>query len=140
MEEHEEVEPRPLPRWITMPLGVIFVPITLLCVVGSALILVAPNVPPSIMTVSLGSLLLAGSLWVFYLSLRLLFVSPKGSAKFISPVGLRIIALLFATIPVVSVALGAFWEKPIINSLMTIAYIGIVLRLWGIAGQRGKNA
>lgn len=102
--------------------------------------LVAPNVPPSLLTISIGSLFLSGSLWVFYLSLRLLFVSPKSNAKFMSPVGLIIIALLFVAIPVISVALGTFWEKPIIQSLMTIAYIGIVLRLWGMADQRGQNA
>lgn len=135
MEEHEEIEPRPLPRWITFPLGVVLVPFTLLCVFGSALTLVAPNVPPSLLTVSIGSLFLAGSLWVFYLSLRLLFVSPKGNAKFISPVGLRIIALVFVAIPITSIALGTFWEKPVIHSLMTVGYIGIVLGLWGMAEQ-----
>lgn len=55
----------------------------------------------------------------------------------VSPVGLRIIALVFAGIPIISIVLGTFWEKPIIHSLMTIAYIGIVLRLWNVAGQRG---
>lgn len=140
MEEYQEVEPRPLPRWVSFPLGVVFVPFTLLCVIGSAIILVSPNVPPSLLTVSIGSGFLAGSLWVFYLSLRLLFVSPKGGAKFISPVGLRIIASVFAAIPIISVILGTFWEKPIIHSIMTIAYLGIVLRLWGIAGQREQNA
>ncbi len=140
MDEHEEIEPKPLPRWITLPLGLVFVPFTLLCVLGSSIILVEPNVPPSFLTVSIGSLFLAGSVWVFYLSLRLLFVSPKGNSKFISPAGLRIIALIFVAIPIISIALGTFWEKPIIHSLMTIAYIGIVLRLWGMAGWRDQNA
>ena len=140
MEEYEAVEPRSLPRWVTVPLGVIFVPFTFLCVIGSSTLLVAPNVPPTLLTVSLGSIFLAGSLWVFYLSLRLLFVSPKSEAKFISPVGLRLIALVFAVIPIISIVLGSFWEKPVIHSIMTIAYIGIVFRLWGIAGHRGKNA
>lgn len=140
MDEYEEIEPRPLSRWVTVPLGIIFAPFTLLCVIGSATLLVAPNVPPTILKVTLGSIFLAGSLWVFYLSLRLLFVSPKRGAKFISPIGLRVIALVFALIPIISIALGTFWEKPIIHSVMTIAYIGIVFRLWDIADQRGKNA
>ena len=140
MDEHEEVEPKPLPRWVTIPIGLIFAPLTLLCVIGSGILLVAPNVSPTILTVSMGSVFLAGSLWVFYLSLRLLFVSPKDGAKFISPVGLRVIALVFAAIPVISIVLGTFWEKPIIHSVMTIGYIGIVLNLWSIAGQRGQNA
>jgi len=79
-------------------------------------------------------------LGVFYLSLRLLFVSPKGGTKFISPVGLKIVALVFAAIPIISIFIGTFWEKPVIHSIMTIAYIGIVLRLWGVANHRGQNA
>jgi hypothetical protein len=81
-----------------------------------------------------------GSLWVFYLSLRLLFVSPKNKTGFITPVGLRAIAVVFAVIPIASLILGTFWEKPLAHSIMSIAYIGIVLRLWGMAKQRAQSA
>ncbi len=91
-------------------------------------------------TVSLSSLFLAGSLWVFYLSLRLLFVSPKSRSKFISPIGLKVVAMVFAVIPIVSIIIGTFWEKPLVHSTMTIAYIGIVFRLWGMSNHRGQNA
>jgi hypothetical protein len=140
MEDYEEVEAKPLPRWVTMPLGLLLTPFTLICVIGSASLLVAPNVPPSLLTVSMGSIFLVGSLWVFYLSLRLLFVNPKSSSNFISSVGLKVIALVFAVIPVMSLFIGTFWEKPVIHSIMTIAYIGIVFRLWGVANYRRQNA
>lgn len=140
MEKYEGIEPKPLPRWITIPLGMVLTPFALLCIIGSAILLIAPNVPPTLLTVSLGSVFLAGSLWVSYLSLRLLFVSPKGGTKLISPAGLRVIALVFAAIPIISIIVGTFWEKPVIHSIMTVAYIGIVLRLWRVAGSRGKNA
>ena len=139
MEEYQEYEPKPLPRWVTIPLGIFFVPSTLMCVIGSLSLLLAPNVPPSAFTISLGSLFLAGSLWVFFLSLRLIFVSPKSTSKFISPNGLRASALVFAVIPIVSLVLGTFWEKPVVHSIMTIAYIGFVLRLWGMANVRKQN-
>lgn len=140
MEGPEEIEPRPLPRWVTIPLGMLLAPFTLICVIGSSTLLIAPNVPPTVLTVSIGSLFLAGSLWVFYLSLRLLFVSPKYETSFITPIGLRIIALIFAVIPIISLILGTFWEKPIIHSIMTMAYISIFFRLWGMAKHRKKNA
>lgn len=140
MEEYEKIESKPLPRWVTIPLGILFTPFTLICVIGSATLLLAPNVPPTLLTVSLGSVFLAGSLWVFYLSLRLLFVSPKSKAKFISSVGLKVIALVFTAIPIISIVIGTFWEKPVIHSIMTIAYAGIVLRLWGVSKHRAKNA
>jgi hypothetical protein len=140
MDEYQEFEPQPLPRWVTIPLGIFLAPITLICVIGSSTLLLAPNVPPSVVTVSLGSLFLAGSLWVFFLSLRLIFVDPKSKSKLISATGLRAIALVLAVIPIISIALGTFGEKPVVHSIMTIAYIAIVLRLWGMAKQRHSNA
>ena len=136
MDELAYKEPQSLPRWVTIPIGLVLASFTLLCVVGSAIILVALNVPPSILTVSLGSLFLIGSLWVFYLSLRLIFANPKGDSKFVSPNGLRAIALVFAVIPIISMGLGTFWEKPIIHTIMTMAYIGIVIRLFSLAKHR----
>ena len=115
----EELDPKPLPRSVTVPLGLMLVPFTLICVVGSATILIDPFVPPSIFTVSIGSIFLAGSLWVFYLSFRLVFSSPKSEKKFLSTFMLRVISLVFLAIPVVSIAVGTFWEKPIIHSIMT---------------------
>ncbi|WP_339075313.1 hypothetical protein [Teredinibacter turnerae] len=137
---YEKIEPKPLPRWVTMPLGLIFTPFTFICVVGSVTLLIAPNVPPTVITVSLSSIFLAGSLWVFYLSLRLLFVSPKSRSKFISPMGLKVVPMVFAVIPIVSIIIGTFWEKPLVHSIMTIAYIGIVFRLSGMSNYRGQNA
>jgi len=140
MEEYEELNPKPLPRWVTIPLGIVLAPFSFLCVIGSSTLLLAPNVPPSVLTVSLGCLFLGGSLWVFYLSLRLLFVNPKGQSNFISPSGLKAISLVFVVIPIMSLVLGTFWEKPVFHSIMTVAYIGIVLRLWGVAKHRKQNA
>jgi hypothetical protein len=140
MEEYQEFEPKPLPRWVTIPLGIFLAPVTLICVIGSLSLLVAPNVPSTAITVSISSLFLAGSLWVFFLSLRLIFVNPKSKSKLISPNGLRAIALLFTAIPIISLVLGTFWEKPVVHCIMTIAYIGIVLRLWSMANERKYNA
>lgn len=57
----EEAEEKTLPRWVTIPLGIVLAPFTLLCVIGSASLLLAPRVPPSILTVSLGTIFFAGS-------------------------------------------------------------------------------
>lgn len=140
MDEYEELEPKPLSRWVTVPLGLLLAPFTLICVIGSAIILLAPNVPPSVLTISLGTIFLAGSIWVFLLSLKLIFANPKNNSHFIPPIGLKIVGLIFAIIPIVSLILGTFWEKPVLHSIMTIAYIGIVLKLWVLANYRQQNA
>ena len=106
--------------------------------VGSGALLISPNVTPTLFTVSISSLFLAGSVWVFYLSLRLIFINPKKNSNFVSPMGLKAIALIFALIPVVSLITGSFLEKPIIHSIMTIAYIGVILSLLRLAKKRSE--
>jgi len=135
MEENQELESEPLPRWVTIPLGLLLAPFTFICVLGSFTLLFLPDVNPAI-SLSIGGIFFAGSLWVFFLSVRLIFVNPKSKSKFISPNGLRAIALVFFLIPIISLALGTFWEKPLIHSIMTIAYIAVVLRLWSMAKDR----
>jgi len=133
-------EPKLLPRWITIILGLFFTLITFICVIGSAIIIFSPSVPPSIITISLGSVFLVGSIWVFYLSLRLLIIKPKSNKHYISPNGLRIIALVFAFIPVLSLITGSFWEKPAMYSTMAIGYFGLASALFKMAKNREENA
>jgi hypothetical protein len=140
MDEFDQEEEKTLPRWVTIPLGVVLAPFTLLCVIGSASLLLAPRVPPTVLTVSLGTLFLAGSVWVFVLSLKLVFFNPARRRGFISPFGLRVIAGIFAIIPVAALISGTFWEKPVLHSAMTVGYIFIVLRLLGMAKSRSENA
>ena len=135
MDEYEEPDPKPLPRWLTILAGLVLTPFTFFCVIGSSILLLAPNVPRSILTISLGTLFFLGSVWVFYLSLRLLFVSPSKS-KFISSISLGAIALVLIAIPTASLILGTFWKRPILSSIMTIGYTGGALRLWSMAKSR----
>lgn len=129
-----------LPRWVTIPLGLILTPITFFCVIGSSILLLAPNITPTIFTILLGCLFLAGSLWGFYLSLRLLFVNPKSKTHFINPIGLRFISLIFVLIPIISLILGTFWEKTLIHSIMTLAYISIAIIFWNMAKRRAQRS
>jgi len=71
---------------------------------------------------------------------KLVFFNPARSRGFISPFGLRVIAGVFAIIPVAALVLGTFWEKPVLHSVMTVAYIVVVLRLLGMARERSENA
>ena len=129
-----------LPRWVSIILGILLTPITLVCVIGCLALLTTPNVPPTFLTISLSSVFLAGSLWMLSLSLRLIFISPKKAKGLMSPLGLKVVALIFALIPIISLITGTFWEKPLLYSVMSVLYFGIVVRLWGLANSRGKNA
>lgn len=140
MDDFGEIEPKPLSRWVTVPLGLLLTPFTLLCVIGSASLLIAPNVPPTLLTVSLSSLFMAGSIWVFLLSLRLVFANPRKGGNFISPFALRAIALVFVAIPVAALVTGSFSKNAGVHSVMTILYMGIVVRLFSMARVRAQNS
>ena len=137
--ESELVEPKSLPRWITLPLGLVLFPFTLLCIVGSAIMLLAPNVPPSFFTVSIGSVFLIGSIWVSLLSFRLIVSSPKKSEGFVSPVALRLIGVLFIAMPIMAVIVGTFMDKPVIHSVQAIIYFCVAAQLFRIANVRDNK-
>lgn len=130
--------PSDLPRWVTVPLGLLLLPITLLCVLGSSFLVVSPNVEVTALYIALVSIVLAGSLWVLLLSLRLVFGKPRRRRGFLGPYELRLIAITFAAIPVVSICVGTFWEKPVLHSLMTVGYAGIVISFWQLAKERSQ--
>ena len=136
----EKSEPKTLPRWVTILLGIILVPFALMSVIGSLVVLLAPNVPYSVLTIFLGTVFLAGSLWVLLLSLRLIFISPNNRKGFISPTALKVGAAIFASIPIVSLLIGKFWERPVAYGIMTVAYIGMIYRALAMARQREKRS
>jgi hypothetical protein len=125
-----------LPRWVTLSLGLVLLPVTLLCVAGSLMILLAPSVPPSALSISIGSVFLVGSIWMSALVFRLIFINPERNRALLSPNGFRVIGLVFAGIPIVSIALGTFWQNPILHSVMTVAYIVIAAQLFRLAKER----
>jgi hypothetical protein len=137
--EPESVEPKPLPRWVTIPLGLVLFPFTLMCVVGSAILLLAPNVPPSFFTVSIATLFLGGSLWVSLLSFRLIISNPSKSKGLVSPLALRLIGVLFISMLILSIFVGTFMDKPIIYSIQTIIYFCVAAQLFRMAKLRASN-
>lgn len=139
MDDQDNIEPPSLSRWITVPLGLLLAPFTILCVAGSLMLLLSPNIEPTLMSLSVGGTFLAGSVWFFYLSLLLIFGNPKRKVSFIGPLALRVIALIFTTIPLISFISGTFWEKPIVNTILTAAYLSVVVKILSMAKHRSKN-
>jgi len=138
--EPELIEPKVLPKWVTLPLGVILFPFSLMCITGSLIMLLAPNVPISIFTIIIGSLFLFGSVWVSLLSFRLIFSSYNKGKDLVSPNGLRAVAILFFCIPILAIVLGTFMDKPFVYSVQTIFYFFIAFRLFSFARFRENKS
>ncbi len=140
MRNNQNSDTNSLPRWVAIPIGLLLLPFTLASCIGSAALIFAPNIPPTFRSLALSGIFLAGSIWAFYISLRLVFINQNGNKKLISPLGLRVISLIFLAIPIISLLLGTFWEKPILYSFLTVAYISIFLQLIYLAKQRERKA
>lgn len=122
----EDIEPNPLPRRSTILTGVLLAPVALVCVFSSATLIVDHNIPATLTSKIIGTEFLLVSLWVFYLSMRLIFSKPKSSKKFLSPRSRHVVALIFIAMPLVALVASSFWEKPVIYSIMIFSYIFIL--------------
>ncbi len=79
-------------------------------------------------------------LWLLTLSIRMIFNLKQIAGGLVSPIVLRLVSYIFLVIPVLSIALGTFWEKPIVYSFMTAVYISIFFGLNRLAKQRTRGA
>ncbi len=69
-----------------------------------------------------------------------MIINPNNKYGFMSPISLRLAGLIFAIIPLASLFTGTFWEKPILHSVMSIGYFGILVTFFKLAKARSKNA
>ena len=83
--------------------------------------------------------MLLAALWLLTVSIRMIFNLKQTAGGLISPIVLRVVSYVFLVIPIASMALGTFWEKPIIHSIMTAAYISILFGLNRLATQRSMS-
>lgn len=138
MNDEKSSQENELPRVVTIIAGVIFAPITLISVVGSAAIVFHPQGRNIYLTVVLGGIFLVGSISAFVWSLRLIFGLKKKSGGLFSPIMLRILSSVFLIIPVASVLAGTFMQAPVLHALQTVGYISIFFALNALAAKR-KN-
>lgn len=137
MEEQEEaIEPKPLPVWITVPIGLLLLPICLISIIGSIYIIFIPDAINPIFNLIGGTLFAALSIWVTAQAVRLAFNLKRKGPGLFSPITLKLIAICVVLIPIISLVVGSFWEKPIIYSAMAIAYFLAAIGLFKLSAAR----
>ena len=132
-------KPGTLPRWLAAVIGVLLLPVILIIIVGTGVIVFDPQVDNPALTYGIGGVMLLAALWLLKVSIRMIFNLKQTAGGLISPIVLRVVSYVFLVIPIASMALGTFWEKPIIHSIMTAAYISIFFGLNRLATQRSMS-
>lgn len=134
--DRDEIEPMPLPTWITVPFGLFLLPICLLSIIGSITIIFIPNPPNPLLNLIGGSLFVVLSICVTGYAGKLAFNLKKNHPGLFTPIVLRILGICAILIPIIALVVGTFWEKPITHFLMAITYIFAAIGLWKLAATR----
>lgn len=135
-----ESEGGQVPPWITAPVGLLLIPIVLLCVVGSIMVIFIPNPPNPTFNLVGGSVMTVLSVWGLGQVTRLAFNKRRRTGGLFSPVALRVMSVGAILIPVTALILGTFWERPVMHTLMAISYMLAASNLWQMASRRQREA
>lgn len=132
MNHYQEKE---IPKWIRIPVGVMLGLITLLCMVGSATLLITPPEKNPLFGFVVGVILVLGCMWVFEKSVRMVFGLPS-KGGLMAPRTIRIVAILFLLLPLAGFFTGYYAEKGFIAIARAIGSIGIFFGLNALARSR----
>lgn len=132
----EIVEPKPVSRWISVPLGMLLLPILFLCAIGGISLFL--DTPPEYAVIRpiIGTVILLGCFLLGVSVIRMIFSSPSSLGGLFPPMVLRGIALLFLLLPLGGLFTGYYIEKPVAGVLQTIVYFVVFNALWQLARYR----
>ena len=132
----EPVSPRPLPRWVTIPAGILLLPIVILCGAGSAFLLFDPRGKNVVLTMAIATGMLLLTCWLGLKVFQLIFNVEQKSGGLLSPFALRAVAVVFLLLPVGGSFTGYFLQRPVIALVQTLACVSIFFGLHRLAAFR----
>ncbi len=139
MEPVPNSEELSIPRWVQIPVGILLLPVTLLCVVGAISIFGIPKVQGDPLLQLVTAVICALCLWAVVLAVRLIF-GLRGRYGLMGPVALRIGAIVAVGLVVGGAFAGVYVEHPVRGSILATAYIAVSIRLWRLAAHRSRRA
>jgi uncharacterized membrane protein YgcG len=128
-----------LPRWIQFPIGVFLGLITLLCLAGSVILVLAPPEKAPIMAAAFGIIMAVACFWILGKCLRLI-TGRKIKGGLMGPPALRMVAWFFLLLPIGGLFTGYFRTHTLIAIVQTAAYISIFLGLRRLATARDQQS
>lgn len=131
-------EPESVPRWVQISVGVVLLPLTLLCAVGAASIFGIPKVQGDPLLQLLAAAICFLCLWAIVLAVRLLF-GIRGKGGLMGPWALRAVGVAAVGLVVGGFFTGVWSEHPIRTALMSAAYVPVAIRVWRSAGNRSAR-
>lgn len=131
-------EPDSLPRWIQVIVGMLLLPMTLLCVAGALTMFTIPKVQTDPLAQLLTVVISLLSVWGVIIAVRLI-LGLKGKYGLLGPIALRTIAAVAVGLVIGGFFTGAYIEHPLRATALVIIYAVVAVRLWNAADRKSQR-
>lgn len=140
VEEHfDDVHvPKPVSRWISVPIGLLTLPILLISAIGAVTLLFDNPREYEVIRPVAGTILLVLIVLIGLAVMRMLVGKPPFGGPF-PPALLRALAILLFALPIGGLFTGWYVEHPIMGTVQAILYFLIGSSLWRRARARAEK-
>jgi hypothetical protein len=121
-----------------VPIGLLLLAFTLLCLLGSATLIFSPNEKAPVLVPTLGIVWVLGCFWVLEKCFRLV-TGRRNREGLMGPQSLRALAWLFLLLPIGGLFTGYFQTHTLVALVQSAAYISAFLGLRFLAKRRKRN-
>lgn len=134
--------PARVSRWVTLPFGLLLLPVWALCVLGGVSLFIDPPRDLALARMAAGTVVLAASFAFGVVVYRLITGRESPYGGLFPPGALRVLAIVFALFPVGLVFTGIYEEEPIRSLGIAATWIVMAVTMRRTAtrrSQRGKT-
>lgn len=138
----DQLMPKParIPRWVTLPLGLLLLPIVILCFFGGIALFIDPPKDLATAWLIIGTIVLAASFGLAVIVVRLITGKEGPYGGLFPPIALRGLALLFGAMPIGLVFTGFYSDGPVRGIAGAFVYVMMAVGIWRTASRRIDRA
>jgi len=132
--------PARVSRWITLPLGVLLLPVLVLCVFGGVSLFIDPPRDVVLARIVIGTVVLAASYGFGVVVFRLITGRESPYGGLFPPGALKGLAIVFGAMPVGLAFTGMYSDEPIRGLAVAAVWIFMAVGIWRTATRRIRRA
>lgn len=132
-------EPKALPRWVQILIGLVLFPLLLPCLAGSLMLALLPNEKAPVLATVAGILMALMTIWLFAICFRLVS-GRRVSGGLVGPRALRSFAWLFLLLPLGGLFTGYFAAHTLWAVIQSAIYVNVFFGLRALARNRDAQA
>ena len=125
-----------VPRWVSMPLGLLLLPVLILCVFGGISLFIDPPEDVATARYLIGTVVIAACYGFGVVVFRLITGKESKYGGLFPPSALKGLALVFAAIPIGLVFTGFYSDEPIRSLLVAVVWVTMAISIWRTAARR----